>query len=226
MDDKTGALERLKAIMAKAEQVDMSSVKIGDIIYVPLDEEDGLILKDGYKDRNKYIVIIGFTPEGVAIGALLINSEIDSSKRSEELLNCQYPLMVRNYRDILDYDSWLDCSDIFELSKLKITEKNGKLKGCLISEDRERVIQFLRETEVFDNATKRRYGIIKSFKNRYSIYGSPSSSLSPYNPNTLTPPVIYLRGEKIGCLSKNVNLTNRVDPDVLNDWMISQRLFD
>ena len=75
MDDKTGALERLKAIMAKAEQVDMSSVKIGDIIYVPLDEEDGLILKDGYKDRNKYIVIIGFTPEGVAIGALLINSE-------------------------------------------------------------------------------------------------------------------------------------------------------
>ena len=65
-----------------------------------------------------------------------------------------------------------------------------------------------------------------SFKNRYSIYGSPSSSLSPYNPNTLTPPVIYLRGEKIGCLSKNVNLTNRVDPDVLNDWMISQRLFD
>ena len=131
MDDKTGALEKLKAIMAKAEQVDMSSVKIGDIIYVPLDEEDGLILKDGYKDRNKYIVIIGFTPEGVAIGALL------------------------------DYDSWLDCSDIFELSKLKITEKNGKLKGCLISEDRERVMQFLRETEVFDNATKRRYGIIK-----------------------------------------------------------------
>ena len=131
------------------------------ITYVPLDEEDGLILKDGYKVRNKYIVIIGFTPEGVAIGALLINSEIDSSKRSEELLDCQYPLMVRNYRDILDYDSWLDCSDIFELSKLKITEKNGKLKGCLISEDRERVMQFLRETEVFDNATKRRYGIIK-----------------------------------------------------------------
>lgn len=32
--------------------------------------------------------------------------------------------------------------------------------------------------------------------------------------------------EKQGCLSKNVNLTNRVDPDVLNDWMISQRLFD
>lgn len=161
MDDKNGALEKLKAAMDEAERVDMSSVKIGDIIYVPLDEEDGLILKNGYDDRKKYIVIIGFTPEGVAIGALLINSEIDSSKkRSEELLNSQYPLLVRNYRSILDYDSWLDCSDIFELSKLKITEKDGKLKGCLAPEDRERVMEFLKETDVFDNATKKRYGII------------------------------------------------------------------
>lgn len=160
MDDKTGALAKLKAIMAQAEEIDMSSIKIGDIIYVPLDEEDGLKLKNGYKDRKKYIVIIGFTPEGIAIGALLINSEIDPSKRSEELLNCQYPLLVRNYRSILDYDSWLDCSDIFELSKSKITEKNGKLKGCLISEDKERVMQFLKDTDVLDNATKKRYGII------------------------------------------------------------------
>ena len=161
MDDKNGSLEKLKAAMDESERVDMSSVKIGDIIYVPLDEEDGLILKNGYDDRKKYIVIIGFTPEGVAIGALLINSEIDSSKkRSEELLNSQYPLLVRNYRSILDYDSWLDCSDIFELSKLKITEKDGKLKGCLTPEDRERVMEFLKETEVFDNATKKRYGII------------------------------------------------------------------
>ena len=127
MDDETGTLGKLKAAIAKAELVDMSSVKVGDIIYVSLNEEDGLILKDGYDSRRKYIVVIGFTPEGVAIGALLINSKIDSSKRTEELLNCQYPLLVCNYRNILDYDSWLDCSDILELSKLKITEKNGNL---------------------------------------------------------------------------------------------------
>lgn len=161
MDDKTGALSKLKAIIADKEKVDMSSIKVGDIIYVPLDEEDGLTLKDGYKERRKYIVIIGFTPEGIAVGALLINSEIDPSKRSQELLDCQYPLQARHYRDILDYDSWLDCSDIFEIPKLKITDKGGKMKGCLILEDKERVMDFLKETDVFDNATKRRYGIIK-----------------------------------------------------------------
>lgn len=49
MDDKNGALEKLKAAMDEAERVDMSSVKIGDIIYVPLDEEDGLI----YNPQNE-----------------------------------------------------------------------------------------------------------------------------------------------------------------------------
>ena len=160
MDDKTGALSKLKAIIADKEKVNMSSIKVGDIIYVPLDEEDGLTLKEGYKERRKYIVIIGFTPEGIAVGALLINSEIDPSKRSQELLDCQYPLQARNYRAILSYDSWLDCSDIFEIPKLKITDKEGKFKGSLTTEDRERVMDFLKETDVFDNATKRYYGII------------------------------------------------------------------
>jgi hypothetical protein len=160
MDDKAGTLSKLKAIIADKEKVDMSSIKVGDIIYVPLDEEDGLTLKKGYKDRLKYIVIIGFTPEGVAVGALLINSEIDPSNHSKEFLNCQYPLHFRNYREILDYDSWLDCSDIFEISKLKIKDKDGKMKGRLIDEDRERIMEFLKETDVFDNATKKHYGII------------------------------------------------------------------
>ncbi|MDE7387001.1 MAG: hypothetical protein K2N28_07670 [Muribaculaceae bacterium] len=160
MDDFRGSLEQLKAKIAEAEKVDMSSVKVGDIIFVPLDEEDGLTLNDGYNTRNKYIVIIGFTPEGIAVGALLINSKIDPSKRSPEMMNCQYPMLSRHYPGILDYDSWLDCSDIFELSKEKISERGGKLKGCLTKEDKERVLVFLSETDVFDNITKRRFGLL------------------------------------------------------------------
>jgi len=161
MEDEKGTLGNLKALIAEKERVDMSSVKIGDIIYVSLDEEDGLVLNKGYKTRNKYIVIIGFTPEGKAVGALLINSEIDNTKRSQELLGCQYPLLVRHYRGILDYDSWLDCSDIFEIENTKINMRKGRLKGALTADDRERVMEFLRETDVFDKASKRRYGIIK-----------------------------------------------------------------
>ena len=63
MVDFRGALQRLKKQMDDAEAVDMSLVKVGDIIYVPMEEEDGLTLRNGYATRNKYIVIIGFTPE-------------------------------------------------------------------------------------------------------------------------------------------------------------------
>lgn len=72
----------------KKESIDWSEVEIGDIIYVPLDKDDGLVLNKGYETRKKYIVIIGFTSEGIAIGTLLINSKIDPSKRSPEMLNC------------------------------------------------------------------------------------------------------------------------------------------
>ena len=54
MDDKNGTLNKLSVIFAEKEKVDMSSIKVGDIIYVTLDEDYGLTLKDGYKDRRKY----------------------------------------------------------------------------------------------------------------------------------------------------------------------------
>ncbi|MBD5181590.1 MAG: hypothetical protein HDS98_03465 [Bacteroidales bacterium] len=135
-------------------------IHLGDILYLQLDEDDGLTLTGPYHTRRKYIVVIGFTPEGTAIGSLLINSHIAIFKRSRELMDCQYPLLARHYPDILQYDSWLDCSDIFELPQNRLAEKNCIVKGQLITEDLERVTEFLIETDVFDNATKRRYGIL------------------------------------------------------------------
>ena len=160
MDDKIGTLKNLRARMVEKEKVDISSLKIGDIIYMPLSENDGLTLNGAYKERNKFIVIVGFTHDGVAVGALLINSEIDPSKYTTELFKCQYPLLRRNYRNILRYDSWLDCSDIFEITKQKIEEKNGIIKGELLYDDMEYISSFLRDTDFFDNVTKQRYGFI------------------------------------------------------------------
>lgn len=160
MDDIKGSLDRLKRIFDESEIADMSVVNVGDIIYVPLDEDDGLTLNKGYDTRRKYIVIVGFTKDGIAIGALLINSHIDPSKRSPQMINCQYPILARNYRGILDYDSWIDCSDIFELSRIKIADRKGRLKGSIIEEDKERVLEFLRESDLIDNVTKRKFGLV------------------------------------------------------------------
>lgn len=142
------------------EEWDISLSEIGDIICARLDSDDGLILTKGYSSRRKYIVVVGFTPEGIALGALLINSKIDPSKRSPELLDSQYPLLARNYTTLLRYDSWLDCSDIFELSKDKIKEKGGYLIGKLNENDKERVMSCLKESDLIDVFTKQRFGLI------------------------------------------------------------------
>jgi hypothetical protein len=64
-----------------------------------------------------------------------------------------------------------------------------------------------------------------SIWNKFSTYGSRFSSLSPFNVFTSTPPEIYLRGKKIGFLTKNKFLGPKiVDPDDLVSWMEKQKL--
>ena len=138
----------------------ISTSEVGDIVCVRLDSDDGIILTKGYSSRRKFIVIVGFTPEGIALGALLINSKVSPIKQSPELLNSQYPLLARNYRSFLKYDSWLDCSDIFELSTEKIEGKGGFYIGKLIEDDKERVLAYLKDSDLIDIFTKQRFGLL------------------------------------------------------------------
>ena len=64
-----------------------------------------------------------------------------------------------------------------------------------------------------------------SIFNQYGSYGSKYSSLSPYNQYSSTPPLIYLRGRKVGFLTKNryVSLPG-IDPVDIIDWMKTNNL--
>ena len=66
---------------------------------------------------------------------------------------------------------------------------------------------------------------IDSISYEYGLYGSIYSSLSPYNPYTSTPPTIYLRGQRVGFLSKNKYLFGSIDPDSINTWMQNNGLY-
>jgi hypothetical protein len=61
----------------RKKTVTENDFSVGTILYMSLDVNDGIIPKDGFFDRKKYFVVIGFTPEGNAIGALLVNSNIN-----------------------------------------------------------------------------------------------------------------------------------------------------
>lgn len=64
-----------------------------------------------------------------------------------------------------------------------------------------------------------------SIRNQYSIYGSPYSSLSPFNPYTSTPPMVYLRGKRVGFLTINPYLYQVIDPNRIEEWMRYNSLF-
>ena len=64
-----------------------------------------------------------------------------------------------------------------------------------------------------------------SINNQYSVYGSPYSSLSPYNPYTSTPPIVYLRGVRIGYLSSNPYLLGSINPRQIKEWMKINNLY-
>lgn len=138
-------------------QVKEENLARGSVIYIPLSAEEGLIVTGGYKERNKYVTIIGTTADGFVIGSLLINT--DPHDATPELGACQFPLKLKDYPSILDYDSWLDCSQLFRIAKKKVLSRGGYC-GSIISSDWDLILPFLRETEAISNREKREFGII------------------------------------------------------------------
>lgn len=129
----------------------------GSIVYLPLSAEEGLIITDGYEERNKFIVIVGLTADGFVIGSLLINTNANNA--TKELGNCQFPLYVKDYQTILDYNSWLDCSQLFRISCSKVLA-SGQYCGAVTQRDWDLVLPFLIENEAISNREKKEFGIL------------------------------------------------------------------
>lgn len=142
----------------KYPQVKEENLVRGNVIYIPLSAEEGLVVTGGYTERNKFVTIVGTTEDGFVIGSLLINTNPNDS--TQELGACQFPLKLKDYPSILDYDSWLDCSQLFRIAKRKVLN-HGQFCGSLIQSDWNLILPFLRETETISNREKREFGIIE-----------------------------------------------------------------
>ena len=155
MEDKDGVLARLHeevCIVKSAEDL-----SVGDIIYVELDQADG-INTQGYPTRLKYVVVSGAKSDRKQIAAVLINSENDYSN-DPEWQKEQYLLSQKNYANFLEYDSWLDCFEIKELKVRKIVARKAEKKGCLNTYDLCIMMQKLKDSEFIDEHLKKVYGI-------------------------------------------------------------------
>ena len=157
--DFEGKLSDLKKSMDEASLVKSAAdLTVGTVVYVEMDKNDGLTLTGGYTTRLKYVVVAGAKSDHKEVCAVLVNTDADFSDDPDWLAD-QYPLLQRNYPGILDYDSWLDCTDPKTLTVRKLKAKKAEVKGRLTDDDLRAVMTKLKNSEVISERIKKLYGI-------------------------------------------------------------------
>jgi hypothetical protein len=157
-EEKKGKHNTKKKKRPQGIPIKDTSYQTGKILEMRLDESDGIVPKDGYESRRKYFVVLGEYKNDSVIGVFLINSDVNkNSINTKELIDCQFPLKEADYETILDYDSYLDCSEIMELSKIKINTLGAEL-GQLTDSDKGLVIDTIEKSEVIPPKQKRKFG--------------------------------------------------------------------
>ena len=159
--DQDGKLANLKQSIKTASLVkSIADLKVGTVVYVEMDANDGLVLKDGYKTRLKYVVVAGAKSDQKEICAVLINSDADYSDDPDWRAE-QYPLLQSNYPGLLDHDSWMDCTDPKALTVRKLKAKKAEISGSLIDEDMNAVLEKLKNSDFVDPHMKKVFGLSK-----------------------------------------------------------------
>ncbi len=133
-------------------------LNVGDIIYVDMDSNDGLVLRQGYPTRLKYVVVAGSKTNNKEFGVVLINSSADYSDDADWIAD-QHVIHRNDYPEILDYDSYIDCTDPKELSLRKIKAKKAIKKGKLTDSDLSDVMKKLKNSDFVEEHFKKIYGI-------------------------------------------------------------------
>lgn len=160
--DQDGKLANLKQSIKSASLVkSIGDLKVGTVIYVEMDENDGLVMKDGYKTRLKYVVVAGAKSNKKEICAVLINSDADYSEDPDWKAE-QYPLLQSNYPGFLDHDSWLDCTDPKSLTVKKLKAKKAEVSGSLLEEDLAIVMDKLKNSDFVEPHMKKVFGLNQS----------------------------------------------------------------
>lgn len=154
-------LSQLKEQMRQESLVKgIEDLQVGDIVYYDMDRADGIVPTPGYDSRLKYVIVAGAKSNAKEVCAVLINTDNDHSLAPDWQAE-QYLIRQEDYPEILDHDSWIDCTDPKELKVAKIKAKEAEKKGRLNDDDLANVMKHLKENDFIDAHTRKVYGIDK-----------------------------------------------------------------
>ena len=145
--------------LRQQRQVTDERIAVGALIRTMLSETDGLVFKNGRTEKPKRLVVIGVDHEqALCFGSVLVNTKLNpKAQYSEEYLSAQYELKQENYPEFLDYNSFVDCGELFSIPVERL--KQGEFFGFLTDEDRNGIFDLLETSDIFSTKQKKRYGI-------------------------------------------------------------------
>lgn len=153
-------LRELQAEYSRQQrEVTDERIAVGALIRTILSEADGLTFKDGRKEKPKRLIVIGVDRENaLCFGSVLVNTKMNPQAQfSAEYLTAQYELKQEDYPDFLDYNSFVDCGELFSIPIERL--KRGEFFGFLTDADREGIFDLLETSDLFSTKQKKRYGI-------------------------------------------------------------------
>ena len=130
---------------------------IGSALYIKIEEFD--------VNYNKYVIF--FSPnvyDSSLCGILVINTHINPQINHSPYLQSQHVLIDKANHDFLDYDSYVDCSQIHEKTKQEIVDYICNNPLCVCGNISDNIMNNIREvlinSTILSNNDKRKYGII------------------------------------------------------------------
>ena len=153
-------LRKLQADYKRQQrEVTDERIAIGALIRTVLFEADGLTFKNGRKEKPKRLVVIGVDRENAfCFGSVLVNTKMNpQAEFSAEYLTAQYELKQEDYPEFLDYNSFVDCGELFSIPIERL--KLGEFFGFLTDADREGIFNILETSDIFSTKQKKRYSI-------------------------------------------------------------------
>lgn len=129
------------------------------MIITTLSTDDGLVFKNNQTEKPKRLVVVGFDRDrSLVYGAILVNTKMSpKAAYSDEYMSAQYLIKQDDYPDFLDYDSYVDCGELFALPLEKLIV--GRYCDCLTETDKDYIFDILETTETLTTKEKKRFGI-------------------------------------------------------------------
>ena len=143
--------ELQKTYLDNLRKVTEDKLEIGSLVRTVISIEEGLVFKDGRKQKPKKLVIIGVDKvKKVCYGSVLVNTKMSpKAAYSDSFLSAQYLLHQTDYPEFLKYDSFVDCGMLFSIPLKKLME--GEYFGTLTSQDLQGIFEVLKTTETLTN---------------------------------------------------------------------------